>query len=73
MSLIAGKKILAEKVSKFYNRSIKLKLKDNHIEMQSIHNNKEYSAHAERFFRNLSDKFSKYMTSISKNIYIVIE
>ena len=44
-------------------------LKDNYIEMYSIHNEGK-SAVAERFIRALKNKIYKYMTSISKNVYI---
>ena len=37
--------------------------------MYSIHN-KEKSAVAEKFIRTLKTKIYKYMTSISKNVYI---
>ena len=44
-------------------------LKDNDIEMYSIHNEGK-SVVAERFIRTLKNKIYKYMTSISKNVYI---
>ena len=44
-------------------------LRDNNIEMYSIHN-KEKSVAAERFIRTLKNRIYKYMTSISKNVYI---
>ena len=44
-------------------------VKDNDIEMYSIHNEGE-SVVAERFIRPLKTKIYKYMTSISKNKYI---
>ena len=37
--------------------------------MYSIHNERKYVV-AERFIRNLKTKIYKYMTSISKNLYI---
>ena len=43
--------------------------KDNDIEMDSIHNEKK-SVVAERFIRSLKSKIYKYMTWISKNVYI---
>ena len=43
-------------------------LKDN-IEMYSIHNEGK-SVVAERFIRTLKTKIYKYMTSVSKNVYI---
>ena len=44
-------------------------LKDNDIEMYWIHNEGK-SVVAERFIRTLKTKIYKYMTSISKNVYI---
>ena len=52
----------------FYNSSFKKWLKDNDIEMNSIHNEGK-SVLAERFIRTLKTKTYKSMTSISKNIY----
>ena len=40
-----------------------------HIEMYSAHN-KTKSVVVERFIRTLKNKIDKYITSISKNIYI---
>ena len=51
------------------NNSFKKWLKDNEIEMYSIHNEGK-SVVAERFIRTLKTKIYKYMTSISKNVYI---
>ena len=44
-------------------------LKDNDIEMYSIHNEGK-SVVIERFIRTLKTKINKYMTTISKNVYI---
>ena len=55
--------------SEFYNRSMKSWLQDNNIEMYSTHNQGK-SVVAERFIRTLKNKIYKYMTSISKNVYI---
>ena len=44
-------------------------LEKNDIEMYSMYNEGK-SVVAERFIRTLKNKFSKYMTSISKNVYI---
>ena len=44
-------------------------LQDNYIEMYS-RNNDWKSVVAERFIRTLKDKFYKYMTPVSKNVYI---
>ena len=62
-------KIWVDKGSEFYNNFFKKWLKDNDIEMYSIHN-EEKSVVAERFIRTLKTKIYKYMTSISKNVYI---
>ena len=62
-------KIWVDKGSKFYNSSVKKWLKDNNIEMYSIHNEGK-SVVAERFIRTLKTKINKYLTSISKNVYI---
>ena len=62
-------KIRVDKGSEFYNSSFKKWLKDNDIEMYSIHN-KGTSVVAERFIRTLKTKIYKYMTLISKNVYI---
>ena len=44
-------------------------IKDNNIEMYLIHNEGK-SVVAQRFIRTLKNKIYKYMTSISKNVYI---
>ena len=62
-------KIWVDKGSEFYNNSFKKWLKDNDIEMYSIHNEGK-SVAAGRFIRTLKAKIYKYMTSISKNVYI---
>ena len=62
-------KIWVDKGSKFYNNSFKKWLKDNDIEMYSIHNEGK-SVVAERFVATSKTKIYKYMTSISKNVYI---
>ena len=68
-SAIKANKIWVDKGSEFYNSSFKKWLKDNDIEMYSIHNEGK-SVVAERFIRTLKTKIYKYMTSISKNVYI---
>ena len=60
---------MIDKGSEFYNNSFKKWLKDNDIKMYSIHNEGK-SVVAERFIRTLITKICKYMTSISKNVYI---
>ena len=62
-------KIWVDKGSEFYNNSFKKWLKDNDIEMYSIHNEGK-SVVAEIFIRTLKTRIYKYMTSISKNGYI---
>ena len=62
-------KIWVDKGSEFYNSSFEKWLKDNYIEMHSIYNEGK-SVVAERFIRTLKTKIYKYMTSVSKNVYI---
>ena len=62
-------KIWVDKGSEFYNNSFKKWLKDKDIEMYSQHNEGK-SVVAARFIRTLKTKIYKYMTSISKNVYI---
>ena len=62
-------KVWVDKGSEFYNNYFKKSLKDNYIEMFSIHNEGK-SVVDERFIRTLKNKIYKYMTSISKNVYI---
>ena len=62
-------KIWVEKGREFYNSSFNKWLKDNDIAMYSIHNEGK-SVVAKRFIRTLKTKIYKYMTSISKNLYI---
>ena len=58
------KKIWVDKGSEFYTSSVKKWLKDNYIEMYSIHNEG-------KSIRSLKTKIYKYMTPISKNVCIV--
>ena len=62
-------KIWVDKGSEFYNASFKKWLQDNDIVMYST-NNEGKSVVAERFIRTLKNKIYKYMTAISKNVYI---
>ena len=62
-------KIWVDKGSESYNASFKKWLQDNDIAMYST-NNEGKSVVAERFIRTLKSKIYKYMTSISKNVYI---
>ena len=62
-------KIWVDKGSEFYNAYFKKWLRDNDIVMYSTHNEGK-SVVPERFIRTLKSKIYKYMTSISKNVYI---
>ena len=62
-------KIWVDKGREFYNKSIKSWLEKNNTEMYST-DNEEKSVLAERFIRTLKTKTYKYMTSVSKNVYI---
>ena len=62
-------KIWVDKGSEFYNNSFKKWLQDNDIVMYSI-NNEGKLVIAGRFIRKLKNKIYKYMTLISKNVYI---
>ena len=62
-------KIWIDKGSESYNRSMKSWLEKNDIEMYFIYNAGK-SVVAERFSRTIKNKIYKYMTSISKNVYI---
>ena len=62
-------KIWVDKGSEFYNSSFEKWLKYNDIKMYSIHNEGTFFV-SERFIKTLKTKFYKYMTSISKNVYI---
>ena len=58
-----------DKGSKFYDRSMESWLEKNDIEMHSTHN-KGKSVVAARFIKTLKNEIYKYMTSVSKNVYI---
>ena len=62
-------KIWVDKRSEFYNAYFKKWLRDNDVVIYSTHNEGK-SVVAERFIRTLKSKIYKYMTSISKNVYI---
>ena len=62
-------KIWVDKGSEFYNAYFKKRLRDNDIVKYSTHNEGK-SVVAERFTRTLKGKIYKYITSISKNLYI---
>ena len=61
-------KIWLDKDGDFLNRSMKSWLEKN-IQTYSIHNEGK-SVAAENFIRTLKGKIYKYMTSVSKNVYI---
>ena len=58
-----------DKGSDFSNRSMKLLLQDNHIEMHPTHN-KGKSVSVERFIKTIKNKIRNHMTSISKDVSI---
>ena len=60
---------MVDKGSEFCNNSFKKWIKDNNIEMYSIHNEGK-SVVAKRFIRTLKTKIYKYMTSVPGNVYI---
>ena len=62
-------KIWVDKGSEFHNAYFKKWLQNNNIIIYSTHNEGK-SVVAERFIRTLKGKIYKYMTSISKNVYI---
>ena len=62
-------KIWVDKGSEFYNRSMKSSLQDSKIEMYSVHK-EEKNVVAEKFITSLKKKKYKYMTSVSKSVYI---
>ena len=62
-------KTWVDKSSEFYNAYFRKWLRDNDIVMYSTHNEGK-SVVAERFIRTIKCKIYKYMTSISKNMYI---
>ena len=62
-------KIWVDKRNVFYNRTMKSWLQDSDIEIYSTYNEEKFGI-AERFIRTLKNKIYKYMSSISKNVYI---
>ena len=62
-------KIWIDKEREFYNKSMKSWLEKNDVEMHSTHNEGK-SVVAERFVWTLKKNIYKYMTSVSKNVYI---
>ena len=57
--------------SEFYNNSFQDFLKINNIEMYSTYNEGK-SVAAERFIRTLKNKIFKHVTTISKNVFILM-
>ena len=53
----------------FSNRSMKLLLQDNHVEIHPTHN-KGKPVSAERFIKTIKNKICNYMISISKDVSI---
>ena len=62
-------KIWVDKDNEFYNRSMKSWLEKSDVEMYSAHDEGK-SVIARRFIRTLKNKIYKYMSSVSKNVYI---
>ena len=62
-------KIWVDKGGEFYNRSMKSWLEKNNVEKYST-DNEGKSVVAERFIKTKKNKIYKYMTLISKNVYI---
>ena len=62
-------KIWVEKGSELYNRWIKSWLEKNTVEMYLKHNEGK-PVIAERFIRTSKNKIYKYMTLVSKHVYI---
>ena len=62
-------KIWVDKDNEFYNRSMKSWLEKSDVEMYSTHDEGK-SVIAKRFIRTLKNKIYKYMSSVSKNVYI---
>ena len=60
-------KIWADKGSEFYNNYFKKWLKDNDVEIQSIHNEGK-SVTAERLVRTLKNKIFKYNNTFHRTI-----
>ena len=61
--------IWVDKGSEFYNRSMKSYLEKYDIEMHSTHDEGK-STVLKRLIRTLKSKIYKYMTAVSKNVYI---
>ena len=64
-------KIWVDKDCEFYNRLMKSWIEENDIEIYLIHNEQKFVI-AERFIRTLKNIICRYLTSISKNVCILI-
>ena len=64
-----SKKIWANKESQFYNRSMESRLQNKDIDMYSTHNEIK-SVVTKKFIRASNNKIYKYMTLVSKNMYV---
>ena len=60
---------MLDKISNFYNRSMRSFFQNKNIEKYSA-NNEVKSVVPERFIRNLKNTIYKYMASVSNNEYI---
>ena len=60
---------MVNKSSEFYNRSMKSWLQENDIKVYSAHSVENYVV-AKIFIRTLENEIYKYVTLISKNVYI---
>ena len=69
MNLIANQTKYAYKGSELFNWLIKSFLQNNNIEIHSVHN-EGISVAAERFIKTLKNEIHKYLTLISKDVYI---
>ena len=63
---------MVDEGSEFYNSFFKKWLRDNDIEMYSIHDEGKSVFVPERFIKTLKTKIYKYMTSMSKKMSISI-
>ena len=60
---------MVDKGGEFYNKFFKKWLQDNDIVTYSTHNEGK-PVGTERYIRTIKNKIYKYMTSVSKNVYI---
>ena len=69
MNLITNQTKYAYKGSELFNWLIKSFLQNNNLEIHSVHNEGIFVA-AERFIKTLKNEIHKYLTLISKDVYI---